>query len=355
MGDEQPQSEEFVVGDSFARGPDRDDAVARLRVRPRRPDPALQRGVRAGDRVHARRGHRAQRARRRHPARGARRVRRVPGLRLDRADVEPAGRPLDDEGRRTPADRLVEPADGRRRGSPGVARHDRDRPDRPRAAPRIGRAGAAGRAGRQAGRDQPAGRRAALAAPRGDARRLRGVAGAGLHGGLGGVRAGAGGQRVRRRALRGRRLGDDRRAPQPRRHRRLPARGGPRGGDPLRARARARVRDARARGRLGRALRADRRGDVPRRLPLDGGGADRRARRAVGRRRDRQRGPAAAGDGEPPRRVLRAGVAGGRERAGARGPHRVARASRARAATSSAGGWSATSTTARSRASCRSR
>ena len=99
-------------------------------------------------------------------------------------------------------------------------------------------------------------------------------------------------------------------------------------GDPLRARAGARVRDARARGRLGRALRADGGGDVPWRLPLDGGRADRRARCAVGCRRDRQRGPAAAGDGEPARRVLRDGVARGRERAGARGSHRLARAAR---------------------------
>ena len=111
-----------------------------------------------------------------------------------------------------------------------------------------------------------------------------------------------------------------------------------------------RVGNARARGRLGRDSRTERR----RRCSV-AATARRRPRRsswlgalwgavAIG-----SEDPLPAGDGEPPRRVLRAGVAGGRERAGARGPHRVARASRGWWATSSAGDWSATSTTARSR------
>ena len=71
--------------------------------------------------------------------------------------------------------------------------------------------------------------------------------------------------------------------------------------------------------------RRDRRGDLPRRLPLLRRRADRRRRRAVGRGRDRERGPAAAGHRGPARRVLRARLARRRQRPGARGPDRLAR------------------------------
>ena len=88
-------------------------------------------------------GARPRRARLRDPARGARGVRRVPRLRLEDRHAEPAGRPLADQGRRPAADRVVEPADDRRRRRARRAGHHRHRPHRPRAAPRRGRARAA--------------------------------------------------------------------------------------------------------------------------------------------------------------------------------------------------------------------
>ena len=125
--------------------------------------------------------------------------------------------------------------------------------------------------------------------------------GARLHGGVGGLRAGARGQRLDRRALRGRR--DGRRSSaattatastssasatlRPTRHSaigRVLATGAPGAGR-----------------RLGRARGRGRRGDVPHRLPLDRRRADRGRRRAVGRGRDRERGPAPARQREPAR------------------------------------------------------
>ena len=93
--------------------PHRGHAVARLRARPRRPDPAVQRGVRARDGLPPRGAARSRRARLRDPARGARGVRRVPRVRLEDGHAEPAGRPLADQGRRPAAHRVVEQADGR--------------------------------------------------------------------------------------------------------------------------------------------------------------------------------------------------------------------------------------------------
>ena len=105
-------------------------------------------------------------------------------------------------------------------GAPVVARHDRDRPDRPRSARDEDDRALQGDPEAKLAEVSPARHRAARAAARRDARRLGGQPRARLHGGLGGVRAGAAGQRVGRLALRGRRHGDDRRAPQPRQHRR---------------------------------------------------------------------------------------------------------------------------------------
>ena len=101
-----------------------------------------------------------------------------------------------------------------------------------------------------------------------------------------------------------------------------------RGCSPTRTSAVGRARDtgiAGARRRLGRGDGRVRRADVAQRLPLDGRGPDRRRGYPLGRGRDRQRGPAAAGQRGPARRVLRARVARRRERAGARGPARLAR------------------------------
>ena len=132
--DDAAQHGEFILGESFAAiltettqslvcVYDRDGA-----------DPAVQRRVRARDRVLARRGARPRRARLRDPAGGARGVRRVPGLRVEDRHAEPAGRPLADQGRRPAADRVVQPADDRRRRRAGRAGHHRHRPHRPRAA-----------------------------------------------------------------------------------------------------------------------------------------------------------------------------------------------------------------------------
>ena len=88
-------------------------------------------------------------------------------------------------GRRLVAwsNRLMGARTGRR-----LAGHDGHRPDRPRAPPRRGRRALAGRPRGQAGRGRPARDRAARAAPRGDAGRVGGQPRAGLHGGVGGVR-----------------------------------------------------------------------------------------------------------------------------------------------------------------------
>ena len=169
---------------------------------------------------------------------------------------------------------------------PGVARHDRDRPHRPRGPAATCERRAGGRPRRPSSREvsrlateQRALRRVATlvasevspervftAVSEECARVLRR-------------------QRLDRRALRGRRHGDDRRPPQPRQHRRLPRRRA----DPADEHsALARVR------RPGRPARIDdwggldgrdRRRDVPHGLPLDRGRADRRRGRALGRGR----------------------------------------------------------------------
>ena len=100
------------------RDPDGDDSVARLRVRPRRADRAVQRRLRARDRLLARRGARQRRARLRDPVRGARRVRRLPRLRVEDRHAEPAGRPLADQVRRAASDRVVQPPDDGDDGRP---------------------------------------------------------------------------------------------------------------------------------------------------------------------------------------------------------------------------------------------
>ena len=357
--DEPSESEEFVVGDSFARILTETTQSLVCVLRPRRPDPALQRGVRARDGVHARGGDRAAtRATSSSRPRSARRSASSSTYVWSARHVQPAGRPLADEGRRAAAHRVVEPADGRRRRQPG-SRSSRRASTSPTAsrARRVGRVGAAGRPGGQARGDQPPGHRAARAAARRDARRLGGQPGAGLHGGLRGVRARAGGQRLGRRALRGGRHGDDRRAPQPRRHRRLPARRavlsaeialGARAGASSRRRPRAWTTGACSPARWRSAMfRGGYRSTAA--------GADRRGRGAVGRGRDRQRGPAAR---RRPRTASAPSASWCRWRSRAR---RRARTSSPRArgssrpATSSAGGSSATSTTARSSASSRSR
>ena len=334
--------------------PHRDDAVARLRARPRRPDPALQRGVRARDRLSPRRAARPRRARLRDPARGARGVRRVPRLRLDDRHAEPAGRPLADQGRRPAADRVVEPADGRRRRHARVARHHRHRPHRPRGAARttsalegdpeaklaeVSRLATEQRALRRVATlvaSEVSPERVFMAVSEECARVLQVNASVVVRYEGDGTATIVG--RHNRDSIDVFRVGE-----------RLPAE---------EHSAVARVLTTGAPGahrRLGRAHRRDGRGDLPRRLPLDRGRADRRRRRALGRGRDRQRGPAARRHRGPARRVLRAGLAGRRQRAGARRPDRLARAPRPRPATSSAAGSSATCTTARSSASSRSR
>ena len=231
--------------------------------------------------------------------------------------LEPAGRALAHEGRRPPADRVVEPVDGRH--GPG---HHGHRSDRPRVQPRR-RAG--GRPGGEAGRGQPRGERAQGAAAGGDARRVGGLAGADLRLGVGGGRARAPGQRHRRRALRRRRHGRDGRPSQPRQRRRDAARHAPAARRRLRARPGGAHRRARPDRRLGRRQR---RGALPLRLPLHRRGPDHGHRRAVGRGRDRERATAAAGHREPPGRLRRARVARRRLRAGAHGPDRLPRPAR---------------------------
>ena len=154
--------------------PHRDDPVAGLRARPRRADPALQRGLRAGHGLPPRRGARPRRARPRDPAGGARGVRRVPDLRLADGRPEPAGRPLADQAGPPAADRLVQPPDARARRRARGARDDGHRPDRPREPEPRRRGRARRRPGRQARRDRPPGDGAAGAAPGRDAGRLRG-------------------------------------------------------------------------------------------------------------------------------------------------------------------------------------
>ncbi len=149
--------------------------------------------------------------------------------------------------------------------------------------------------------------------------------GAHLHLGLRGVRARAAGQRVGRPALRGRRHGDDRRPPQPRQRRRLPA-SASRCAPTTTPRSAAWPRPAPPpASTTGPAEDGD---ALPHGLPLHRGRADRGHRRALGRRRDRERGHAPARHREPARRVLRARLAGRGERAGARGPDRLARPAR---------------------------
>ena len=129
-----------------------------------------------------------------------------------------------DGGRRLIAwsNRPMTDADGRA----GVARHDRHRPDRPRAAPG---------ADERALEGDPEAKLAEVARLASEQRALRRVATLVaaevspervFTARVRGVRARAAGQRVGGRALRGRRDGDDRRPPQPRQHRRLPGRRG---------------------------------------------------------------------------------------------------------------------------------
>ena len=114
--DEPSQPAPFTVGESVRPDPHRGDPVAHLRLRPRRPDPALQRRLRAGDRVHA--------ARRCSAATRATFV--IPPEEREAfgeflAYVWKTGTPSPqvghwhDQGRRPAADRVVEQADGRRR------------------------------------------------------------------------------------------------------------------------------------------------------------------------------------------------------------------------------------------------
>ena len=160
---------------------------------------------------------------------------------------------------------------------------------------------------------------------------------------------------VRRHALRRGRRGRRHGTPPPRRHRHVP----PRRALPARRRElagpRAAHRRAGARRRLGRALRRDGPAHGPRRLPLHRLGADRGGRPAVGRGRHRLRAT-------PCRRRARRGWAP--SASSPPSPSRAPRPARtctpparasSRPATSSAAAWSATCTTARSSASCRSR
>ena len=132
-----------------------------LQARPLGPHPHVRRRLRARDGLHRGRGDRPRRARRRDPARGTRRVRRLPrAVRRDRG-VEAAGRPLADEGRGAPPDRLVEPADHRRGRDGHRPAHRRARPDRarPRRRPRWRRCTASSRSGSPRSRCSPASRR----------------------------------------------------------------------------------------------------------------------------------------------------------------------------------------------------
>ena len=107
--------------------------------------------------------------------------------------------------------------------------------------------------------------------------------------------------------------------------------------------------------RLRRHRRRARRAPARARLPLRRRRADLPRRAAVGRGDRLQRRPRAvpAGRRAADRRLRRAGRAGARQRAVAGGAGGVARPHRRRRATSSAAGWSATCTTARSSGSCR--
>ena len=281
--------------------------------------------MRARDRIQPRGGARSRRARLRDPAGGARGVRRVPRVRLEDARSQSASWPLADQGRGPATHRVVEQADGRNRRHARVAGHDRHRPDRSRAAYGRGRARAGGRSRGEARRDRPARHGTARAAAGGHAGRVGGEPRSCLHGRVGGVRAGAPGQRVRRPALRGRRDGDDRRPAHPRQHRRLASRREPSGGRELGGRARAEDGSAGAHRRLGRPHGRGCRDDAPHRIQIDCRRSDRRRGSPVGRGRHRERGPAPAREREPTRGFLRARLAGRRQRSGARGPHRVAR------------------------------
>src|SRR6266511_885644 len=110
----------------------RDHAVPRLRARQGRTDPPVQRRLRARDGIRPRRGARPRRSRLRHPARGSGGVRRSARARLEDGTLQPAGRPLADQGRRSPPDRLVEQADAGRRRRADLPRHDGPRLDRTR-------------------------------------------------------------------------------------------------------------------------------------------------------------------------------------------------------------------------------
>ena len=245
----------FNLGESFA-GILTETTQSLVCVSTGRADPAVQRRLRARDRLHARRGGRQGRARLRDPVRGARRVRRVPDVRLQHRHAEPAGRALADQVGRPAADRVVQPADAGADGdagalvTTGIDLTDREcpRPGRPRAA----------RATRgEARRGLPAGLRAEGAAPRRDAGRRRGQPGAGLPRRVGGVRAGAAGQLVRGVPLRGRRSATivgrhNRDSVDVFRHRR-----GARGQRELRDRARAAHRRARPHRRLGRGATSE--------------------------------------------------------------------------------------------------
>ena len=108
----------------------------------------------------------------------------------------------------------------------------------------------------------------------------------------------------------------------------VPARQPSAGGRDHDGRPGARDGRAGARGRLGSGHRRVRGDDAPDRLPLHRRGADRRRGRALGRRLDRQRGAVAAGERGAARGVLRAGVAGRRQRPGPGRPACLARPSR---------------------------
>ena len=120
-----------------ARG---DDAVARLRAGRAGRVAALQRRLRAGDGLLARRGGRPPARRRRDPSGGGRGVPRGARVHLEDGALEPAGRPLADEDRRPPADRLVEQARARDSRLARVPRHRRHSTSptarRPRTSPR---------------------------------------------------------------------------------------------------------------------------------------------------------------------------------------------------------------------------
>ena len=186
----------------------------------------------------------------------------------------------------------------------------------------------AGRSGGQARRGLAAGERAAGAPARRDARRRGGQPRPRVHRRLGGVRAGPAGQHVGGAALRRRRHGHGRRPHEPRQHRRLPDRR-----DDRRRRAPAPSARCSRPARPPASTTGAEHGEteaIPRRLPLVRRGADRRQRRALGRGHDREREPAPARLRDAAGRLRRARLAGGRERAGARGPDRQPRPARLR-------------------------